>query len=131
MKVTRSNKGKTLEAVPPSPKRVPVQDVVHHASKFIEVAAIVRSVREEVLPRFRGVGSREAHALLQRSGEGPREASVEAIVDAEIALERLAVSFDEQAHALLDLTVVVDRLGLGVEAGTGAEIKDRVVLRPE
>lgn len=83
-----------------------VQAVVEHARRFVECAAIVRAAGEAVLPTFMPQSGRTLpEVLLRRVGEGPRPATVDAVVDAELAIEGLARQFEERARALLVLPV--------------------------
>jgi hypothetical protein len=106
--VTPKKKEKPAPAAPSSGTTAPVQAVAEQARRFVECAAIVRAARDALLPTFIAQSGRTLpEALLQRSGEGPRAASVEAVVESEIALEALAQHFDERARALLLLPVAL------------------------
>lgn len=98
-KRTTSGKGATTTAA--------VQDVVAQACHLGEVTAILRSVSTEFISRFNGDGHKLPELLLQRRGSGPRPATVEVIIAAEMALEGLAREFDARARALLNLPVDV------------------------
>lgn len=106
--MTAKKKEKTAPTPPAAGATAPVQAIVEQARRFIECAAIVRAARDAILPTFIPQPGRSLpEVLLQRPGEGPRPATVEAVVDSEIALEELARRFDERARALLLLPVAL------------------------
>lgn len=103
----------------------PVHAVAASADVFIEAAAIIRAVLADIVPRFHATEDRLPPLLLQRRGQGPRAASVEAIVHAESELEGLARALESQAHELYGRSVDV---ACRLEDHTGARpLVDEVV----
>lgn len=111
-----------------STKTASVRDVVARASHYREVVAIVRAASVEYISQFGGVGEQLPALLLQRDGQGARPATVEAVLEAESALEGVARELEARANALLSAPVEssesVERLH--VVTGIG---EDHVVRR--
>lgn len=105
-----------------------VRDVVARASHLREVVAIVRAASSEFVSQFSGIGELLPELLLQRDGQGARPATVEAVLEAESALEGVARDLEARANALLSAPVEsserVERLH--VVTGIG---EDHVVRR--
>lgn len=84
----------------PAGKAMTVADASTSADRYVEMAALVRAVRDEVVPKFAPMGRNLPELLLRRGDMGVRPASVDAIVDVECELETLARRFDETAARL-------------------------------
>lgn len=113
------------------PSGASVQDVTAHASRLVEAAALVRAARDTLAPTFAGgADGRMPDVLLQRPGAGPRPASVDAVLDAEAALEEAARRFEDRARDLLKLRVPVE-LGDGARADGDELVRDEAVRRAD
>lgn len=98
----------------PSPKvaastggSAPIEDVIAHALCLREAATILRSATVEYVQKFNGDDFRLPELLLQRRGSGARPATIEGILEAEQALNGIAVELEGRARQLLGLRVDV------------------------
>lgn len=106
-KTTRKNKTVEQREAQPAASTALLRDMAAHADRSIEVAAIIRATAGDIINRFHSDDGRLPVFLLQRRGAGPRAATTAAIVDAEIALEELARTFDARAREILDLPIAL------------------------
>lgn len=102
----KSRSGTTSESRLEPTRSAALNDIYGHAGRFLEMAAIVRAVRDDIVPAFYPEPrSERPRRALQRKGAGPRPATIEAILEAEKSLEELARVFDGRARELLQLRV--------------------------
>lgn len=116
----------SVESRIPPGRTALLRDMAAHGDRSIETAAIIRSTAQAIVGRFHSDNHRLPQFLLQRRGAGPRAASTEAIVDAEIALEALARSYETRAREILDQPI---ELGTRDAPAAGEFTVDEVVER--
>lgn len=88
-----------------------VAELAAEAGRFLEAAAMLRSLGRLIGPRFHDDHGNLPAFLLRRRGSGPRPAQTEAVVETEAAIEIMAREFDARAHVLLGLRVLVGERG--------------------
>lgn len=120
-----------LRAVVEEPPRISVGAAAVLSRRHAEMAAMLEEVTTRVNVLFDST-SRAPELLLERDGEGPRPASVGALVELTAELQTIIDKYKAKATELLAATVPLPD-GVSVAAGDASEEVrlDRVVRREQ